>query len=303
MSQSFGNEIAIEVPGSTSNMGAGFDTVGLALQIYLTVKAKKTGVFKLELKGEGKAGLPEDESNLVVKTYLAACKEFHLEPVAFHLTIQNDIPIKRGLGSSGAAIAAGLYLVQHQSGHKLPVRELLELGCKIEGHPENLVASFLGGFSVNCYTGQKLTYRHFRKIPPLQAVLLVPEFSISTVDARRLLPAKMPFADAVANVQRCGLLVAALTSGDFSLLREAVKDKLHQPFRKKLIPGFDAILNAAYYAGARAVFLSGSGSTVLALADGHTDNIAEAMQLAICDQSYASEIRIVDIDTKGARVK
>ena len=302
MPHSFSKEITIKVPGSTSNMGAGFDTVGLALQVYLTIRARRADIFKIELSGEGRDVLPVDDSNLVVKTYLAACRHFHLDPLALHLHIQNDIPLKRGLGSSGAAIAAGLFLAQHQARHELPVRELLEIGCKVEGHPENLVASFLGGFSVSCYSRQEITYKHFQKFPALQAVLLIPEFSISTADARRLLPVRVPFADAVANVQRCGLLVAALTNGDFSLLREAVNDKLHQPFRKKLIPGFDVILDAAYRAGARAVFLSGSGSTILALTDRHSGAIAKAMQSAIHNQAYNATTKIVEIDTKGARV-
>jgi homoserine kinase len=293
----------IKIPGSTSNLGAGFDTAGLALQIYLTVTVRKADIFALHLTGEGSEALPSNESNLLVQTYLQVCEHFNLKPQAFDLRVHNEIPLQRGLGSSGAAIAAGLKLAKQQAGETLPVQALLELGCQIEGHPENLVASFLGGFSVNCFSGRRLTCKHFQHIPSLQAVLLIPDFTISTEAARKLLPSNVSFADAVANVQRCGLLVAALTNGDFSLLREAVTDRLHQPFRKKLIPGFDDILNAAYEGGAHAVFLSGSGSTILALTNRNADAIAQAMQSVVQTQSYAATTKIVEIDTKGARVE
>lgn len=303
MHEFFSTNFTLKIPGSTSNMGAGFDTVGLALQIYLTVTVRKADTFILKLTGEGCEELPANENNLLIKTYLQACEHFNLQPQAYDLKIYNEIPLKRGLGSSGAAIAAGLKLAQLQAEENLPVRELLEFGCQIEGHPENLMASFLGGFSVNCFSDRQLTYKHFKQIPPMQVVLLIPDFTISTQVARKLLPSKVSFADAIANVQRCGLLVAALTNGDFLLLREAVTDRLHQPYRKKLISGFDEILNAAYKSGARAVFLSGSGSTILALTDRNADSIAQAMQSIVQTQSYSANTKIVEIDTIGARVE
>lgn len=184
------------------------------------------------------------------------------------------------------------------------MKNLLELGCEIEGHPENLVASFLGGLSVNCYHSGALHHAHFASLPPLQAVLLIPEFTIATEQARRLLPQSVRFSDAVANVQRAGLLVAALLGGELSLLREAVKDRLHQPYRKKLIAGFDAILQAGYDAGALAVFLSGSGSTMLALTTDATtaSRIENAMREVVATLDYRAQTKSIGLDFSGARV-
>ena len=297
--------LALTVPGSTSNLGAGFDTFGLSLQIYLTLHVRPANAFQLELSGHGESDLPTDESNLIVQTYLRACERFALTPQPLFVKIHNDIPLKRGLGSSGAAIAAGLFLAHLQSQKQLPQTALLELGCEIEGHPENLVASFLGGFSVNCYADGKLITAQFTALPKMHAALLIPELAISTEAARRLLPKQVAFEDAVANIQRASLMVSGLLGNDRSLLRAASRDRLHQPYRKKLIPGFDDILHAADDAGALAAFLSGSGSTLLALADNQrmAKRIATAMQAAVGTHNYSTETRVVEIDLHGARIR
>ena len=295
--------LEILVPGSTSNLGAGFDTFGLALRVYLRLRVRPADAFHVVLSGEGESELARDTSNLVLKTYLRACEQFNLPAKSIALEIHNDIPLKRGLGSSGAAIAAGLHLASLQSETQLPMQQLLELGCEIEGHPENLVASMLGGFCVNCYDSGRLHYAQFTSLPAFNAVLLIPDLTISTEVARRLLPKSVQFADAVANVQRAGLMVAGLLGGDLALLRQAVSDTLHQPFRKKLIPGFDGILAAAYEAGANAAFLSGSGSTILALTidPDAAERIAKALKAAAVEVELPARTKIVELHTSGVQ--
>ena len=157
--------VKLRIPGSTSNLGAAFDTAGLALQIYLTVDAEPAKKLSLHIRGEGETQLPPDRTNLIYQTYRKACDHFSLPIYSFAIRVENDIPLQRGLGSSGAAIAAGLKLAQVQAGGALPESKLLTLGCEIEGHPENVLASYLGGFCVSCFDGKSLAYKRFVSLP------------------------------------------------------------------------------------------------------------------------------------------
>lgn len=292
----------IIIPGSTSNLGPAFDAAGLALQLYLRVEAEPDQVTSIQLLGEGAGELPDDANNLIIQTYVRASERFGLPVCNARLKVENEIPLQRGLGSSGAAIAAGLTLARLQARFSLPVDKLLALGWEIEGHPENVAASLLGGLCITCVDGKQLFYRKLSKLPQWRAVLLIPELRIATTMARALLPTRVSSTDAVANVQRVALMITAITEDVPELLREAVRDRLHQPYRKSLIPGFDAILEAAYAAGAYAAFLSGSGPTILALARGYEQEIGRAMLDAAQKAGLQAAIRIVGFDLDGAQV-
>ncbi len=294
--------IKLKIPGSASNLGAGFDALGLALRIHLNVEARPSESVKIELAGEGADSLPRNDKNLLIRSYRKACETFDLSPQTWSLKVHNEIPLARGLGSSGAAITAGLMLAQAQSKHKLSLQKLLEIGAEIEGHPENVAASLLGGFVVCCPTEKQLFSQSVTLKKSLQAVVVVPDFEVSTAEARKLLPEKVSFEDAVRNIQRATLMVAAMSNGEYDFLKTAAEDQLHQPYRKKLIPGFDSLLEAMYRAGANAVFLSGSGSTVCAFSAGQPAKIAEAAEKVILEQSYLAKIKIVDVASNGAEV-
>ena len=297
--------LTLTVPGSTSNLGSGFDTLGLALQLYLTVQATvRPGALEIHYSGTGAETIPSDASNLVYRSYLQGCRLFNYDPLPVRLEINNEIPLRRGLGSSGAAIVAGLLLARELAppGRSLSGADLIQAGMPLEGHPENISASLLGGLTVNCTHHSRV---YTLKVPfphDLAAVALIPDFDISTEAARELLPAQIPLADAVHNLQRVALWVAALQQQAYELLRFAARDAIHQPFRKKLIPGFDEIMEAAYSAGARAAFLSGSGSTILALVETEKAGmVQQQMEQAAGAHAFSFTSQLINIDTQGAR--
>lgn len=258
--------ITLRVPASTSNLGSGFDALGLAIDLPLTVKFS-IAVSKQEIRvwGEGAAVIAQEENNLLLRAFNHACRESGCAPPPLRVAMHNAIPLKRGLGSSGAAIIAGLVGANWLFGKKLSQQQILNLANEIEGHPENASASLLGGLTVNGAEKGEVKWQRFLPPEDWVAAAFVPDLEISTHDARRVLPEMLPRAEAVKNIQRVAVLVAAFAKRDPALLKFGSQDWLHQPYRKALLPGFDDIMAAAYKAGAFAAFLSGSGSTLLAI--------------------------------------
>ncbi|KAA3659540.1 MAG: homoserine kinase [Calditrichaeota bacterium] len=297
------NSFKIKIPCSTSNLGPGFDTLGLALQLFLEIEVS-TATEKTEfvLSGEGKDALPLDESNYIYKIYCQGCEIIGATPRSLHIKVRSDIPLSRGLGSSGSAVVAALVMANELNGGSLTRDQIAEIATRIEGHPENVSASCYGGLTVGCLANEKLFSCQILPQESLKAVTVIPEIEILTREARTLLPEHVPFAVAVNNVQRATLFAAAMATGQFDVLREASKDKLHQPFRKKLIPGFDALLESAYEAGALAAFLSGSGSTIVALVQENASRVEDAMLSSVASFNYSASARTLDIAREGYRV-
>lgn len=291
----------VRVPASTSNLGPGFDTLGLALRLYLTVSAERADRLEIEAHGEGAGRLPAGPENLVWQAMQRVAQISGRQLPPQRLRLESEIPLCRGLGSSGAAIAAGLWLANELVAANLDRRQLLNLGAAIEGHPENVSASLFGGLTVNCPSGDGVLTERVDVHEWPEVVLLIPEIEIRTEEARRVLPETIPFEDAVSAVQRTTLLLEAFRSGRFELLRAAMEDPLHQPYRKHLVPGFDAILSAAYDAGAAGVCLSGSGSTILAFVQKDPHAVAQAMHDAAAEAGLLAEARVVRVAEKGVQ--
>ncbi len=295
--------ITLRVPASTSNLGSGFDALGLAIDLPLTVKfavAEKQGI---RARGEGAAMIAQEENNLLLQAFGRACREIGCAPPPLHVEMRNAIPLKRGLGSSGAAIVAGLAGANWLFGKKLSQQQMLDLANEIEGHPENASASLLGGLTVNGAEKGEVKWQRFFPPEDWVAAAFVPDLEISTHDARRVLPDILPRAEAVRNVQRVAVLVAAFAKRDPTLLKFGSQDWLHQPYRKALIPGFDDIIAAAYKAGAFAAFLSGSGSTMLAICSKrHARKVASAMATAAAQHRLTGKAVVLKFAKKGAQI-
>lgn len=291
--------LKVKVPASTSNLGPGFDTLGLALQLYLTVTAEPSTQLRIEARGSGASRLPPGEDNLVWRAMqgLAAATGRDVPPQ--RLRLESEIPLSRGLGSSGAAIAAGLWIANELTGARRGRDELLRIGAAIEGHPENVAASLFGGLTVNCPspTGVLSTAVTVPAWPNI--VLLVFGLEVRTEDARRALPETIAYEDAVRSVQRLALLLQAFHSGRYEWLRTAMEDRLHQPYREPLVPGFGSIVAAGYQAGADGVCLSGSGSTVIAFVRDRPERVARAMQAAASAAGHTAETRVVGVAAHG----
>lgn len=278
--------VRVQVPGSTSNLGAGFDTLGLALDLHLhvTFRFDTESTRILSARGESAEEIANADDHLILQTFHYACHELKQVPPHVALEINNAIPLKRGLGSSGAAIVAGLLAAHAFFDNTLSQQQLLDFANELEGHPENASASVLGGFTVNGVHEGRVLCERFTPAVSWKAACFVPDLEIATENARQVLPTSLPRAHAIGNLQSAAMMVAAFAGQNSALLEFATRDYMHQPFRKILIPGFDDMLTAAMHAGAYGAFLSGSGSTMLAIAE---SSRAEAVANAMANAAHA----------------
>jgi homoserine kinase len=296
--------VQVRVPASTTNLGPGFDALGMALQLYNRIRLRETdGPTRVEVLGEGAGNLETGAENLVYRAVERLCREVGSAAPSLEIHLENAIPVSRGLGSSSTAIVGGLVGANALLGEPVDRERLLGLAVEMEGHPDNVTPALLGGFQVTSLAEEGLV--HLRIPPPegLRAVVCIPEARVSTAEARRVLPQAYSRADAVFNVGRVSLLVAALLTGKTEALRAAMQDRLHQPYRAPLVPGFEAALQGALAAGAAGACLSGSGSTMLALTTGQEAAIGEAMVSAVREAGAEARWLALEVDLDGAVVE
>ncbi len=294
----------VTVPASTSNLGSGFDTISAALSLSLTVDVELTSGDKIDWV-EG-WDLPARD-NILDRSLRTALATLGGKPAGIRVVMDNPIPLKRGLGSSGAAIIAGIKIAEQLCQVVLSPDQVFEVAYPLEGHPDNLSASLLGGWVLSRISRGKMRAERLPSLLSCRFVLAIPEVTISTREARSILPDRYPLEDATHNLQRCALLVHALTSGRKELLREATEDRLHQSYRSRLVPGLQKLLSSE---GLReelsrsllGISISGSGSAVTALADGHYHMIGEWMVQTLSAEGTPAIYKILDLDTKGAQV-
>lgn len=263
------SRVRVRVPATTSNLGPGFDVVGMALSLHcdldLRIDRSRRGPATVEYSGEGEGAVDTGEKNLIVRAFRDLLPKHRL-PFALRFIVKNEIPLARGLGSSAAARLAGLLAAAAARDFKFARPETaLARAVSLEGHPDNCVPAFFGGFRVSVAGEDPMIHFPVRVPKSLGVVVCVPDFEVSTEKARKAMPAKVPVRTAVDASGRLALLLYALESGSFGLLKKAMRDTLHEPHRAKLIPGYERVRAAAERHGAYGACLSGSGSTVLAL--------------------------------------
>ncbi len=305
------HQFTLKIPATSANLGPGYDVVGMALNIYntfdVTVGTPEKLVIEVSGEGAGKDGeageLPTDETNLVYTTLVEGCRNAGVEVPNLHIRLHNEVPLNRGMGSSSTAVLAGLLIAREISGGKLDEDTLIQTAVKIEGHPDNLTPAFYGGVVINYVEDDR--YKTVRFIPPspLKAVLLVPHIQISTRMARELLPARYSSKDMVHNLRSIALLVTALQTGQYHLLKTAMDDTVHTPYRAELIPNFYEVASAAKEAGAFGCAISGSGSTIIALCSGNEETIGRAMMRGFGEFAAKSRVMTADIAEAGVIVK
>ena len=299
-----GAPLTVRVPATSANMGPGYDCLGMALDIWNTIEVRRSsaGDSSITIEGEGAGELAADTSNLVFRSMEALWLRVGIGAPAVQVRCNNQIPLKRGLGSSSAAIVGGLVAANHVAGGPLGQDDLLELATEIEGHPDNVTPALLGGMQLVANHLGKLVACPVPVPQGLNAVVLVPDVAIATEDARAVLPQEVSRPDAVYNMARVAALVNAMASSRLQDLAWATDDKLHQPYRLKLFPAMEAIFVGAMAGGALGVFLSGSGSTILALTQGNEQGVAGGMRSAANRAGVSAYTMLTRPSQRGAHV-
>ena len=294
------------MPATTANMGPGFDCLGMALDIWNTIvvetDAIESGAEKVVVSGEGKDSLSTGSDNLVYSSFQHVYDGLGLSLPPVRISCSNAIPLARGLGSSSAAVAGGLLAGSRLSGANLTSERILELAAEIEGHPDNAAAAVMGGCRIVVSNGDGLLTESISVPDELKAILFVPDVPMPTEEARGLLPKMIDRRDAVFNIGRAALLVNALSSGNLRHLGVATEDMLHQPARQRLFFPMKNIFRAAMSAGALGVFLSGAGSSVLALARDREYTIGYEMADAAMKSGVEGAIKVTQPTELGAHV-
>ncbi len=296
----------VRVPASTSNLGAGFDTFSLALQLYLTVTAKvvpETGAkCRVTSSGEGSTSglLSATEDNLIFRAMSFAAEREGWNLPALQLKVNNELPLGRGLGSSAAAIVAGITLGSLICDRELEPDKVLGYAFELEGHADNVAAAYHGGWVVNCVKPNGSVQVVKRPWPlDLKVVVVSPDALLQTSKTRSALSATVDRGDAVHNLQRVALFSAAVEAGAYDLLWDAMQDRMHQPYRQSLVPGLTEALAMQPQPGLVGIALSGSGPSVVALAIDHFDEIGKAIARSFRSQGMLATVRLVEVDREG----
>lgn len=297
--------VRVRVPATSANLGPGFDALGLALGLHNIVELTEADGVRVEIEGLGAESLPRDERHVVVRGARLVYESVGRRFGGLEVRQRNDIPPSRGLGSSASAWLGGILGANALLGAPLDLDAVMDLAVAQEGHPDNVAAALHGGLTVTCWDREVRAVVVLPVSPALELAVLIPDFEASTAAARAALPASYPRADAVYNVGRVALLLAAWTQGRWDVVGRAMGDRLHQPHRARaLFPWLDAVVAAACGAGALGAALSGAGPSVLGLAPaGRGAAVAEAMERALDAAGHAGHARVLPADGAGARVE
>jgi homoserine kinase len=297
------DHFAIRVPGSIANLGPGFDTLAVAVRLYLHLHVTVLpGRNQLQFRF---FECPIDGENYIERAFRLLAGQSGESHPSLRVDVRSEIPMKGGLGSSAAATVAGLRLWEAISS-PLPVVGLLNAACALEGHPDNVAASLMGGLTVSCQLPDRSAFAVRLEWPEsLRFLVLTPQFSLATEASRLVLPEQIPHADAVFNVQRVALFLQAMQSKNYSLLREALRDRLHQPFRRHLVPGLDALL-ALEHPDLLGICLSGAGPSIVAIAERNLDAVEDALRETFLSHNLPFTIRRLaahDTDSSPSQIE
>jgi homoserine kinase len=292
------------VPATSANLGAAFDCGGLALKLYLNAffAPAEGEQLTLEYSGQTPERFPLDDSNLILHALRFAAAELDAPPPAGHVAVQSEIPVSVGLGSSAAAVIAGLLLGARYAGADVEAEELLRWANELEGHVDNAAAAYHGGlvFALSNNVERVVTVR--TDFPEsIRLVVASPERTVPTHEARKVLPEAYDRGDVLHTLQRTAVLAATCFSGNFDLFPELFNDRLHQPYRQQLVPGIERCLGLRKD-GLLGVAISGSGSSVIAFATRNEQEIAEALQEIFVEEGIRAETRLTSADNSGAWV-
>lgn len=294
--------IKVRVPATSANLGPGFDSLGISLDIY------NEYAFSLEenkgLFFEGVEKEFQNEDNIIFMAIKKVFNKYDFKFTGLRIKIiKQDIPISRGLGSSSSCIVAGLIGAFALMNKEINRDEILSLAVEIEGHPDNVCPAIFGGLvSTIMSDNKKPLYNCVDVKEGVKFIALIPRFKLSTEKARAILPKEVPFRDCIYNIGRAALLISCFSNGNYSLLREATKDKIHEQFRSRLIDKFDEVYNKVLELGAFSCFLSGAGPTLMAIVDKDDINFVNRLREFMSEQNINWDIKELTIDKHGAKI-
>lgn len=304
------SSVSITVPATAANLGPGFDCLGVAFTLYNQFTFSRLGAapdkttepgVQIQVSGPEAEQVNVDASNLVYRAFIHFYRHLNQLPPPVTIQIQMGIPLARGLGSSATAIVGGLVGANGLAGSPLDQAEILQLAIALEGHPDNVTPALLGGCRLTASSPdlawQVCDIPWSREVIP---ILAIPDFKLSTQVARNVLPKTCDYKDAIFNIAHLGLLIRGLETGRPDWLQAALEDRLHEPFRRSLIPGYDDVRIAALEAGAYGMVISGAGPTVLALADSkHSEAVTAQIKTAWAERRITAQVQALQIDLQG----
>lgn len=291
--------MTIRVPASSANLGPGFDALGMALGIYLTCRFEPADELSIRVCGRDVAQISSGADNLIWQTAQAVARDVagSLPPIA--LEIDNDIPIGKGLGSSAAALIAGVVIADRLLGLHWKPHRILDEAARIEGHPDNVAACVLGSIVASAIDAGGVARAVRLELPERYGVgIVVPDFNLPTVEARKVLPQSYSREDAIFNVQRSALLMAALATGTTSAFPIALEDRFHQPYRYSLVPGLEEMVNLRA-PGLLGCALSGAGPSILVFYEKGSEQVCDLVRQIFALHGHESEILWVHIADHG----
>jgi homoserine kinase len=296
------NWFRVRVPASSANLGAGFDALGMALGVYLTCRFRASAALSIRAEGRDAASIPTTADNLIWQTAVSVAESLGAVLPPVELAILNDIPLGKGMGSSAAALTAGVVIADRLLGLGWKPLRILDEAARLEGHPDNVAACTLGSIVASAIDDGGVAHAVRIELSPRFGVgVVVPDFDLPTSKARSVLPASYSRADAVFNVQRAALLVAALAAGVTSAFPAALEDRLHQPYRIPLVPGLDQILKLRA-PGLLGCTLSGAGPSILVFYERGCQQVCGLVQQIFRLHNHESEILLAGIADHGFEV-
>ncbi|KAA8666482.1 homoserine kinase [Clostridium sp. MT-14] len=295
-------KVRVRIPATTANMGPGFDTLGMALKLYNEIEVEEidrpTEIYNNDLKLE-----KDFKDNLIYKSIAETMNRQKYPYEGFKINvIKCDIPICRGLGSSSACIVGGISAANAIMGNKMSLENIIDLATEIEGHPDNVVPATLGGMVISLRVGEKIKYSKVTIPSKLKFVAMIPSFQVSTALSREVLPATYLKEDCIFNISRSAMLISALYNSEFDKLRICFGDRVHQPYRKNLIKHSEAIFKRSKELGSIGEFISGSGSTLMAVLDENVDEFMKSMKNFLDKLEDNWNIMLLEPDLEGAKI-
>lgn len=288
--------LSIKVPATSANMGPGFDCLGVALDLFNYFEIEETA-GRIEITGCEECF--SNDTNLVYTSMQKCFEVLKYQPKGLKININSNIPISRGLGSSAACIVGGVVAANELADGKLTKAQMLEIANAIEGHPDNVAAALMGGMTIAVQDKGKVYYENVKIADNFRFCAIIPDFTLSISEARAALPNMLTYGDAIFNISRATLLVTALANGNYDLIKYACEDALHQPYRSKLIPGYDEIVQKSKDLDCLGVFLSGAGPTIMAIIKGTDKHFTSDMQHFLDTLEDKWTVRELHIDNQG----